>query len=842
MKKLLFIYFILTALLGFAQNEKTEVRGLVRDSRNKEPLPFVSIGFLGTGIGTTTNFEGKFNLHANAAVDSIRISYVGYKTKTIAIKRNQSQVITIELKESTAELREITIKPGINPAVVLINKARKARKKNDVYESDALEYSSYTKVDLSLNNISDKMKSKKLYKPLAKLFDTTYQMKNEEGKYILPLFVSETFSRMYYNKKLNKNKEEILANTITGVGVESNSFLNDLLGSSLAQFNFNKNYLRILGKDIMSPLADNSHSYYIFTLLDSTIENNRKTYKIKMNLRREQDLGFLGFVWIDDQTFAISRIDAELAPSANINFLDRLKIQQEMKQTADGPYMVVKNRMVVDISELTKNTSGIVARIYNAYSDEKLNQAKAESFFDVPIEHIENDSLINDTSFWNKQRNEGLTSIEKQMFTMVDSIKNLPVIRTYVDVVRIIVEGHKRIGKLDWGPYIFLYGYNHVEGNRLRLGFKTNSLFSRNWVITSYLAYGFKDEKFKYSLGADYIFNRKHWSVASLQYRDDNDILGISNDISSVTGTRSTSNAFQALSIFSKNALINHTQEIKASVFTQASRDWSYKVSFMHHTYQPLGDNFKFEYKQANDTSQSAYSFTSANVGIEIRWAHNEMLNARGNARIRLRRSDRPVLTLAYTRGVSGLFGSQFDYDRVNLNINQHISTGIWGNADYFMNIGQIYGTLPYPLLDVARGNQLFLYSDVNYSLMNLYEFISDQYIHGTYVQHFEGLFVNRIPLLRQTKLRNFAFVKGVYGTLSDKNKMINPGINRNESGYPEVNSFYQNKPYLEAGFGFENIFNLFSISSVHRLTYTEGLQGHHRRNWGINLGLRFQF
>lgn len=839
MRRILYVLFLFTNQV-IAQ-QITEVTGIIRDSKNKEPLPFVSIGFVGTGVGTTSDFEGHFSLKMHAQADSLRIRYVGYKPRTIAIHSGQKQQLNIELQASTAELREITIRPGINPAVVLINKAKKNRVLNDARELEAMEYSTYSKVDLSLNNISEKLKNKRLYKPLSRLFDTAFQMKNEEGKYILPMFVSETYSRYYFNKKLQKSKETILANTVTGVGVESNSFINDLLGSSLTQFNFNQNYLRILGKDFMSPLADNCHSYYVFTLIDSTQDERGKTYKIKMNLRREKDLGFLGFIWIDDGSFALRKIDAEIAPGANINFIDRLKIQQELKPTNTGKYMVCKNRMVVDISELSKNTSGMIARFYTSCSDEKLGVIYPESFYAVPIEHAVNDSLSSDSGFWNSIRSERLTAIEKQMFTMVDSIKHMPVVRTYIDIVRIAIEGYKRIGPLDWGPYIFLYGYNHVEGNRLRLGFRTNTQFSPNWILKAYAAYGFKDEKWKYSVAADYIFNHTHWTTMGVQYRDDNDILGISNDIGSVTGTRSNSNVFQTLSIFSRNALINHTQEFKWTFFTQPYRDWSFRTVFHHHRFEPLGKNFQFVYMQPGDSNLYS-TFTNASLSAEVRWAYNEFVNPRGNSRIRLKRSSYPAITGTYTRGISGILGSSFVYNRFNLNINQHIQTGIWGNADYWMNMGAILGDLPYPLLDVARGNQLFLYSDINYSLMNLYEFVSDRYIHGTYIQHFEGLLFNRIPFLKKTKLRNFAFIKGVYGGLSSRNLELNPGINTRQSGYQEVSTFKVGLPYIEAGYGIENIFNLLSISSIHRLTYTEGLQGHHRRNWGINLGFRFQF
>lgn len=820
------------------------VSGKIIDINNKDALPFVTVVFKGTNVGTTTDFDGNFSIKTTYKVDSIVITYVGYRRTTLKIKYGETQRLNIEMRPAMAELKTVKVRPGVNPALRIINNARKFRDLNSQTNLDAYQYDCYNKSDISLNNISDEMKNKAVFKPLKSLFDTANQMKNEEGKYILPVFISETFSQYFYNKNPSKVKEVIQAAATSGVGIGDQGFINDMMGSSLQSFNFNSNYVRILAKDFISPLSAYCHTYYVYTLLDSVAIDGKKCYKLKLNLRREQDLGFLGHIWIEDSTWAMKRIDVEISPSANLNFIDRLKIQQELVKTSAGPYLPNKSRLILDIAELTDKSTGVIAKFYHSYSNIVVNQPKELDFFDRLIVHEEDELMQRDSFFWNSKRPEAFTAIEKQMFRTVDSIKNLPVIKTYIDVIRLIVEGYERIGKFDIGPYVFLYGYNNVEGNRVRLGFRTNFNFSKRWVYKAYLAYGFKDERFKYSIGAEYIFNRKKWMIGGIQFRDDYDILSVTTDAGSLTGGNSS--LFQAISIFGSGLRLNRTQEIRLDFVSQPKRDWTYRIGLQHNTYSPLGD-FVFAYKNRAELPDSvatiSNSFNNTQATLELRWAYKEMMLVRANNRVRMQRSRLPVFTLSYTRGMKGILNSGFDFDKIQLHITHHANTGVWGTADYWVSIGKIWGRLPYPLLDVARGNQVPIYTDFNYSLMDFYEFVSDEYAHASYTQHFEGLFFNRIPVLRNWKLRNFAFLRGAYGSLSQEDRNLLPLKERNNDAtarpLTKINWFANNEPYLELGYGIENIFRILSLNMVHRLTY---LNHPGVRTWGVNVGLRFQF
>ena len=141
-------------------------------------------------------------------------------------------------------------------------------------------------------------------------------------------------------------------------------------------------------------------------------------------------------------------------------------------------------------------------------------------------------------------------------------------------------------------------------------------------------------------------------------------------------------------------------------------------------------------------------------------------------------------------------------------------------------------------MLEVMRGNTSIIAGDNNFSLMNLYEFVADEYVHMWYVQHFEGLFFNRVPVLRDWKQRNYAVVKAAYGHLTNQNKGLYPATNLEGKLLSPVYEF-KNEPYLEVGYGVENILRVITLGVVHRLTYRNNINV---RKWGVNVGFVFQF
>ncbi|MBI3234910.1 MAG: carboxypeptidase-like regulatory domain-containing protein, partial [Bacteroidetes bacterium] len=144
---------------------------------------------------------------------------------------------------------------------------------------------------------------------------------------------------------------------------------------------------------------------------------------------------------------------------------------------------------------------------------------------------------------------------------------------------------------------------------------------------------------------------------------------------------------------------------------------------------------------------------------------------------------------------------------------------------------------LPYPLLDVQLGNQSFIYNSNTFNLMRFVEFVADESYSGFYEHNFEGGFLNRIKGVRNWKLRTFAHVRGVWGKISDTNWSLIPDYNLYGESVTKFQKFGK-VPYMEIGYGIENIFKLLRVDFIHRLTY---LSNPNIRPFGVFISVQFK-
>jgi hypothetical protein len=128
-------------------------------------------------------------------------------------------------------------------------------------------------------------------------------------------------------------------------------------------------------------------------------------------------------------------------------------------------------------------------------------------------------------------------------------------------------------------------------------------------------------------------------------------------------------------------------------------------------------------------------------------------------------------------------------------------------------------------------GNETIIYDWAAFNTMNYFEFASDQYAQATIIHHFDGFFLNKIPLMRKLKWREVASFRGIVGsTRAD---------NRNELLFPNELYTLNRGPYLEAGAGLENIFKFFRVDVFWRLRY---LDHPNIQKVGVRLSLQILF
>lgn len=812
-KRLFLIFFFFSGVVSlFAQ--ETVVSGKIIDVQSGDPIPFANVFFPGSEVGTTSDFDGFFKLKISSPVDSLAVSYIGYYKKVKKVVSGKEQVINFQLESTVTNLQEVVIFAGENPAYEVIRKAVKNKNRNNKKSLLAYQYETYNKIEVDLNNLTEKFKNRKIIKKISQIIDSASQIAGDEGQPILPLFISESLSEFYYRSSPKFTKEKILNTRISGVFVEDGNLISQLIGSSFQEYNFYQNWLLILDKDFVSPIADSWKLYYDYDLLDSVYVGDHFCYRLDMRPRRAQDLAFTGTIWITTDTYAIKQIDVGINKSANLNFVEKLKIQQELAPTNEGPWLPLKTRVLIDLAELTNWSSGMLAKFYTSSKNWVINEPQNLKFYDPPIEVAE-DSKMQDEAFWITNRHDSLSPTELEIYSMIDTIKNIPVVKSQMEILNILTYGYKDIGKLDIGPIFNSYAFNSVEGHRFGMGLRTNVDFSKKWVIKGALAYGTKDQDFKYKTGISYIISRRPWTRVGVEHNREIEQVGLEAEELENNSIFYNANRFGDL----RRPFIQATTRLHFQ--TEIKKGISQKLVFKNQSFDPL---FDFQYYKASTSLESEVKddFRISEVSLQTRFAKDEVFLQNENERLSVATGKWPVVTVNYTYGVKGLLGGDFDYHKFTLGVRQNVKTGFLGRSQYDLFAGKIVNPLPYPLLKVHIGNETPFFTSAAFNLMNNFEFVSDTYAGLKFQHFFEGFITNSIPLMKKLKWRLVASGNILYGSASEENFNLIPDQNKEGGVIPKFNSLETGKPYIEVGYGIENILKFIRIDAFHRLTYLD--------------------
>ncbi|MDH4460460.1 MAG: DUF5686 family protein [Flectobacillus sp.] len=840
-----FIKVLTIALLAFVTytvQAQYVVTGRVTDAKNGDPLPFATVGIKGLNVGTQTNFEGLFTLKAKVIGDSIFVSSVGYKTRVKLLdKTAKTQAIDFQLQGEAKSLDEVVVYSGENPAFKILRKVRENVEKNDRKRLNAYEYDSYSKMELDVDNISDKFKKRKVMKQIEGAIAKFEKLAGEDGKAVIPTFISETISKFYYRESPARKKEMILKNNVKGVGVKEGGFVSQLVGGNLfANYNFYDNFVPFVGKDIISPIGDNWKGTYKWYLADTVDVDGHFCYGLEFDPKNDKDLVFVGKAYIDTASYALVQIDATVGKEANINFIDKIKISQELEQTSDGAWLPSKVRFLVDLAEVSKGSAGMLLKMYISNKDFVVNKPKDLSFYDIPSETAE-DSKETDPEFWVKARHEPMSGQDLLASKLIDTVRNVPIVKTYVEIAEIIASGYKRFGGLEVGPYLNAIALNKIEGLRLRAGFRTNAQFSKQWILKGWVGYGTKDETIKYSGEVDYILSRRHWTVAGIKHSYDLERIGLTPDVIG------DNKIFYAFTRWGNYSGAFYRTENEAFVTTEPTKGFSFKGALTTRTFNPVEFDAPFRYKDELGAVLRRSNFDNTFFTVEARFSKNETFIMDGNERITLGTKRVPVVTLTYQRGMKGLLGGDFNYNRFTAKVFQSLRLGNLGRSDYTLQAGYIPTDLPAPLLFPHLGNETFFYNRAAFNTMRYFEFVSDQYVSLSYNHNFEGLLFNRIPAIRQLKWRLIASANILFGSQRQSNKDLMIRLEE-EKGVPlkkhyEFSSLDANTPYAEVGYGIDNIFKIFRIQAFHRLTYLDHkYEGDAPKSFVIKASVHFSF
>jgi len=848
------ITFLLSVSMAFAQTKT--VTGTVKDAKTKTPIAYATVAVVGApsaaGTSTSTNANGEFRLVFPTSYVKIRASSVGYDNKDAFVTNDAVQSKEILMDAQDNMLEEVVVKAKKkkysnkdNPAVALIRKVIENKEKNRLSGQQYAEFDQYEKMSLGLSNLSEKFVNKKIFKNYQFLFETDDSAKTA-NKYVLPAFIEEKMSKVYYRKDPSKTKQYILGDQRAQFDPKfiDNDGLAAYFNKLYEQVDIYDNNISLVTNQFLSPIANSAPTFYKFFITDTIKTSQPWLVELSFVPRNKADMLFKGQLYVTlDGNYAVQGANMTVADDINLNFVRDLQVQLKFEKDSKNRFYLKTSTLGIDFS-LTEKGMGIRGSRTVDYNNYKVGIQQADSIYDGPSTviayNIENKKATK--SLFETQRPLALAQNELNIYHNIDTLQKIPSFRTFMDIAALLLSGYKQAGPVEIGPVNTFYSFNPVEGFRLRVGGRTTESLSKRFYAESYAAYGFKDQKWKYFFSGTYAFNNKsvysfpmHYIRAS--YKKDTKIPG------------------QKLEFIQEdNFLLSFKRGDNDRYIYETNYGLEYKKEFLNHLAIGAGFNINKQspagsltYQMLDENGQNKLfnELNSTELSVNFRYAPHEEFYQGKIYRTPIF-NQYPIFTFNYTAGIKGLAKGEYNYHSFNVGAFKRFYLSQFGFADVTAEGNYIAGKeIPFPFLTIHRANQTYAYQLNSYNLMNFLEFVSDHNASINVQYYMNGFLLNKIPLIKKLKLREVFSFKGVYGGLRKENDPDDPNYGSKvfawQRNADQIQSSYTfgSEPYMEASIGLSNIFKILRVDYVKRLNYLDHVDA---PAWGIRARVRFDF
>ena len=833
------IAVILTAVLlqavTFAQS--TRVKGRVTDTEG-EGIPFVAVFFRGFTVGVSTDMDGYYTLETrDTTLTVLRAEHLGYDPEERLIKPRSFQQIDFTLPLSRNDINAAIVKPDNRYLKWILSQVDAKREDNDPESKDAWQCDVYSKMEIDLSNADINLNNRLIKKNFGFVFDYM-DTSGISGKSFLPVMISETVAKRYHRSNPTLDKEVIEASRISGVNDEN--FLSQFTGSLHLKTNFYRNFINAFNVEIPSPISSAGEMYYNYYLIDSLQIDGRKTWKIRFHPKKlVSSPVWDGEMSIDSTDFALRDIHVRLDKNSNVNWILDLVVDQENTIVGDSTWFWKDDRMYVDLSPIMNDSTSIMTVIGNRtmhYSEPDFSEVSRKEILEAKDKVIvSRNSGGKDEEFWQGARPYQLSQREQNIYSMVDSIKSVPLYRDIYALFASTVTGYYDIGKFGYGPLGYLFSFNDIEGPRLYYGMRTSNEMSRKVRIGGYVAYGFKDKEFKGGVKMEYMFSTQPWRKLTFKAKRDLVQLGRSSEAFSESNIMSSVLAKgggqrrSPVTVFSLVYDREWNPGFNNSLGVEARRVFS-------NSYVPM---VRPDGEPVNSVAATIFRYQA-----RLSW---EETVTKGAFERHFIYTKYPYLTFDVMGSPKGIAHNDYGFLRGEFTLDYRLDVPPVGYSLIHFNTGKILGTVPYPFLKLHEGNDSYFLDQRAFACMAYYEFASDSWATISWEHNFGGFFLGKVPLIRELNLREVATFKAAYGTLSDRNNGIigSPYSEKAALLFPEGMSTLKT-PYVEMGVGISNIFRLFRVDAfwrmTHRHTEIDGTRVKSPNRFVVNLGMEFKF
>ncbi|WP_308757455.1 DUF5686 family protein [uncultured Bacteroides sp.] len=844
MKQLYSITIFLLFLLSAPVGASAQIKGVITDSLTNEPLMYITVQYEGKGVGSISNADGEYQVETHKGWDELTFSAIGYITKKVKITPDTKE-LNVKLTPADVMLSEVVVKPKKekysrknNPAVEFMKKVIANKKALKLEENDYYQYQKYEKMKMSINDVTPEKMEKGIYKKFS-FFKDQVEVSPKTGKLILPISIKETASRTIYRK--SPKSEKTIIEGMNSNGIEEFFNTGDMLGTILtdvfSDVNIYDDDIRLLQRRFVSPIGRGAISFYKFYLMDTLMVDKQECVHLTFVPQNSQDFGFTGHLYVvKDSTYAVKKAVMNLPKKTGVNFVENLDIVQQFEQLPDNNWVLTDDDMTVELA-LMKGIQGLEVQRTTKYSNYKFDEIEPRLFRLKGSVIKEANMLAKSDEYWAKVRQVPLTKKESSMDVFMNRIEQIPGFKYVIFGAKALIENFVETGskkhpsKFDFGPINTMITSNYVNGTRFRLSGMTTGNLHPHWSFSGYGAYGTRDKKWFYSGQAAYSFNKREYVLwefpkhyLAFQYTYDvmspmDKYLATDKDNLFVGWKWTTVDQMS----YMRDATLTYELETQSG--------FSVKAMARHRNDQPAG---MLQYWKNNGTTPGkwdekntlVHDITTSELGLTLRYAPGETFVNTKQRRVPVS-LDAPIFSLSHTVGLKGVLGGEYNFNLTEASIRKRFWFGSWGKLDVTARAGAQWNTVPFPLLNLPMANLSYItQNNESFNLIDNMEFLNDRYASLALSYDMNGKLFNRIPLIKKLKWREMFRIRGMWGTLTDKNnpyKSSNPDLFLfpMRDGMP-TSHVMGHTPYVEASVGIYNIFKLLHIEYVRRLTYTD--------------------
>lgn len=837
--KLLICIFTLCVAIpqGVAQQK---ISGTIVDNLTGEAVPQATVQVRGSSDGTSCDVSGRFSLTTTAQLPlQLVVTAIGYKELVMDYDSPQDRLhITLETDEQLIDAVEISRRQKYrnrNPAVDIIHQVIKHKRSNRLESQPRLSFQQYDKLQFGLVNPSERYHDRL---GSMRFFFENVDTLTSPGNRLLTIFMQEQLSDVYSknNPKAFKKRVKSIKQTDFDERYVNNHNIQSYLSYLFQEIDIYEENIFLINKLFLSPIANNAPVFYKYYIVDTLHTEDGRLIELAFEPRNKADLLLSGKLRITtDGRFAVQGASLQTNKEANLNWVNHISIDLRFRPNEDRYMYLVRSD--VDIMFGIGRGDAVYGRKTTHNYDYNFSPTFSDDVFrGAPIETLssakDNEQLVH------KQRPIPLSPVENSVYTNVDSLNENRTFKTLLTIGYLLGQGFYPVGPVEFGPLEYVYSRNNIEGNRIRLSGRTTAEFSEKVFIEGYLAYGTRDDNLKYFVRPTFSLNGESVAKFPAHYLQ----VGVQHDIfdpGRTLGFRKGDSFFQSIRSNRPTKWMD-TYAYQLSHLIEFGNHVSLKSSFIHHRRRAIGD---LVFLSSGDHSYDISNINTNEVEFVLRWAPKEKFYYRNLTRSTIIEKY-PMFNLQYNRGLKGFWDGGYTFDAVRASVSKRFFLNQLGFADATLSGGKIWGTLPYPLLEMPN---VFRDGDdrheIDFSMMRSMEFVADQFVRFSFEHQMEGFILNKIPLIKKLKLREVWGMKMFYGSLSETN---NPYISKNvvhfdrdTDGNLMTHLLDKNTPYWEGNVGIDNIFRMLRVEYVRRLNYL-GLPNVDKDRYRVSLHLNF--